>query len=203
MSSGAGVVSRAMSTVIFDTSMSLDGFMTAANPRAEEPMGDGGLRLVQWAIDQDDARNQEYLASAVGGLGAVIAGRTTYDWSVPYWGANGPSGSARRPVFVVTHEPPAESPENGVYTFVTDGIESALRQAQHAAGDRVVSVMGGANLGRQYIAAGLVDELSIHLVPVLLGGGTRMFEALGLVELEPAGAIETPAATHLRYRVRP
>jgi dihydrofolate reductase len=192
-----------MTRVIFDTTMSLDGFMTAANPRAEEPMGDGGLRLMQWALDRDDARNQEYLESAIGGLGAVIAGRTTYDWSVPYWGANGPSGSARRPVFVVTHEAPAESPEDGVYTFVTDGIESALRQAREAAGEQVVTVMGGASLGRQYIAAGLVDELSIHLVPVLLGEGTRMFEALGLVELEPAGLVETPAATHLRYTVRP
>jgi dihydrofolate reductase len=187
-----------MSEVIFDTSMSLDGFMTAANVRPEEPMGDGGMRLVQWAFDED---NREYMANSVGSLGAVIAGRRTYDLSVPWWGANGPSGDARRPVFVVTHEPPQESPDNGVYTFVTGGIEDALQQARAAAGDQVVVVMGGADLGRQYLRAGLLDEISIHLVPVLLGDGTRMFEAIE-ADLEAAEVVYTPAATHLRYRVK-
>lgn len=199
MSSRSGVVSRAMSTVIFDTSMSLDGFMTAANVRPEEPMGDGGMRLVQWAFGEDE-RNREYMEQAVGALGAVIAGRRTYDLSVPWWGANGPSGDARKPVFVVTHEPPAESPENGVYTFVTGGIEDALAQARAAAGDGVVCVMGGADLGRQYLRAGLLDEISIHLVPVLLGSGTRMFDGIE-TNLVTAEVIQTPAATHLRYRV--
>jgi dihydrofolate reductase len=199
MSSAPGVVSQAMTRVIFDTSMSLDGFMTAANVRPEEPMGDGGMRLVQWAFGEDE-RNREFMASSVGSLGAVIAGRRTYDLSVPWWGANGPSGDARKPVFVVTHEPPAESPENGVYTFVTGGMEEALDQARAAAGDDVVVVMGGADLGRQYLRAGLIDEISIHLVPVLLGDGTRMFEALE-AEFETAEVVHTPAATHLRYRV--
>ena len=191
-----------MATVVFDTSMSLDGFMTASNQHAEEPLGEGGERLHEWAMGSDD-RNREFLAGALSGLGAVIAGRTTYDDSVPWWGADGPTGSDRRPVFVVTHESPSESPADGVYTFVTDGIESALRQAQAAAGSATVSVMGGADLGRQYIAAGLVDEIQIHLVPVLFGGGTRMFEGLGdeHIELEPLETIETPAAVHLRFRV--
>jgi dihydrofolate reductase len=191
-----------MSKVIFDISMSLDGFVTASNVRPEEPMGDGGQRLHEWAFGEDE-RNRELLAEAVNFVGAVIAGRRTYALSVPWWGADGPTGPARVPVFVVTHAEPEEVPEEGVYTFVTDGIESALEQAKMAAGDKDVAVMGGAELGQQYIGAGLVDEISIHLVPVLLGGGTRMFEHLGgeHIQLESAGVIETPEATHLRFRV--
>jgi dihydrofolate reductase len=106
-------------------------------------------------------------------------------------------------VFVVTHAEPEDAPEGGVHTFVTDGIESTLEQAKAAAGGKDVAVMGGADIGQQYIRAGLVDEISIHFVPVLFGGGTRMFEHLGSehIQLETAGVIETPAATHLRFRV--
>ena len=191
-----------MGKVVFDTSMSLDGFMTAANQTAEEPMGEGGLRLMDWVLGGDQ-RNSELLDGWVSGLGASIAGRRTYDTSVPWWGEDGPSGAARRPLFVVTHEAPPSSPDDEVYRFVTDGIESALEQAQAAAGDRDVTVMGGANLGRQYIAAGLVDELQIHLAPVLFGSGTRMFDGLGdgHLQLETIEAIETPAAVHLRFRI--
>lgn len=196
-----------MSKVVFDISMSLDGFITASNRRPEEPMGDGGLKLVEWAFGGGE-RNREFLEDSIADLGASIAGRTTYDTSLPWWGTDGPTGSARRPVFVVTHEAPVESPEGGVYTFVTEGIESALEQAKAAAGEKIVTVMGGASIGRQYIAAGLVDELSIHLVPVLLGSGVRMFEHLagehlagGHIDLEPVEVIETRAATHLRFRV--
>jgi dihydrofolate reductase len=191
-----------MGTVIFDTSMSLDGFMTAANRTAEEPTGAGGERLTEWAM-ADDERNRRFLDDAIGGLGAVIAGRTTYDTSLPWWGEDGPSGPARRPVFVVTHEAPETSPDGGVYQFVTGGIESALERAQAAAEDKVVCVMGGAGTGQQFIAAGLVDEIQIHLIPVLFGSGTRMFENLGdrHISLEPIEVIETPLATHIRYRV--
>ncbi len=186
-----------MSTVVFDTSMSLDGYMTAAGRTPEEPMGQGGLQLVEWTSDRD------YLERNVASLGAVIAGRVTYDTSLPWWGPDGPSGSARRPVFVVTHDAPDDSPEGGVYQFVTDGIESALRQAREAAGDKIVTVMGGADLGRQYLAAGLVDEISIHLVPVLFGSGTPMFQPLDLghVQLELVETVDSPLATHLRYRI--
>lgn len=98
---------------------------------------------------------------------------------------------------------PAEPPDGGVYTFVTDGIESALEQATAAAGDKTVSVMGGANIGQQYIAAGLVDEIQIHLVPVLFGSGTRLFEQLGNehIQLEIAEVVESDSAIHLRFRV--
>jgi dihydrofolate reductase len=190
------------SKVVFDISMSLDGFITAAKRRPDEPLGDGGRRLHEWAFGADE-RNREYLQGAISGLGAVITGRDTYDTSVPWWGADGPSGPARRPVFVVTHQAPADSPEGGVYTFVTDGIEAALKQATEAAGGQVVCVMGGASIGQQYIAAGLVDEISVHLVPVLFGSGTRMFEHLGdeHIQLEAVEAVGTPTEIHTRFRI--
>jgi len=191
-----------MGTVVFDTSMSLDGFMTAAGLTADEPMGPGGEVLHEWAFGSDE-RNRSYLADAIGRGGAVIAGRVTYDASIPWWGADGPTGPTRLPVFVVTHAIPDDPPAGGVYRFVTDGIEAALAQAQQAAGEKNVTIMGGASLGRQYLAAGLVDEIQIHLVPVLFGTGTRMFEPLGddHIALERIEVIDTPQATHLRYRI--
>ncbi len=191
-----------MSKVIFDISMSLDGFVTAANQRPEEPMGDGGERLHEWAFG-DDERDRAILTDGIAGVGAVITGRRTYDDSMPWWGADGPTGPARVPVFVVSHSTPDETPAGGVYTFVTDGIESALEQAREAAGDKDVTVMGGAQIGRQFIAAGLVDELSLHIVPVLFGAGTQMFDDLSdeHIALEPLATTQTPRATHLRLRV--
>ena len=191
-----------MGKVVFDISMSLDGFMTAANRRPEEPMGDGGERLHEWAFG-GDPRDREVLTGGVASIGAVIAGRRTYDDSVPWWGADGPTGPARVPVLVISHDVPDETPEGGVYTFVTGGIERALEQAKATAGEKGVTVMGGADTGQQYLRAGLLDELSIHLIPVLFGSGTRMFDHLDdkHVELEPGETIQTPAATHLRYRV--
>jgi dihydrofolate reductase len=191
-----------MAKVIFDISVSLDGYMTASGRRPAEPMGDGGLRLVQWAFG-DDERDRAILTDGIASIGAVIAGRRTYDDSLPWWGAGGPTGEARLPVFVVTHNVPDDAPADGVYVFVTDGIESALEQARAAAGDKDVTVMGGAQTGQQFIAAGLVDELSLHVVPVLFGAGTRMFDNLGdaHITLEPLATVQTPQATHLRLRV--
>ena len=191
-----------MAKVIFDISVSLDGYMTASGRRPAEPMGDGGLRLVQWAFG-DDERDRAILTDGIASIGAVIAGRRTYDDSLPWWGPGGPTGEARLPVFVVTHSVPDDAPADGVYVFVTDGIESALEQARAAAGDKDVTVMGGAQTGQQFIAAGLVDELSLHVVPVLFGAGTRMFENLGdgHITLEPLATIQTTQATHLRLRI--
>lgn len=188
-----------MSRVVFDISMSVDGFVTAAPQTAEDPLGPGGSDLHAWTIDG------EYLDRAVAGLGAVVAGRTTYDHAISGWRADGPSGPARRPVFVVTHAAPDPQtvPANGVYTFVTDGLESALEQARAAAADRTVTIMGGADLGRQYLAAGLVDEISLHLAPRLFGAGTPMFAGLdvGHLELDLLDCNAGPLAVHLRYRV--
>jgi dihydrofolate reductase len=182
-------------------SMSLDGFITAANVRPEEPMGDGGLQLHDWAMGED-AHNREILTKGVSGLGAVICGRRTYDHSIPWWGADGPTGPARVSLFVVSHDVPADIPENGVYHFMK-GPETALEHARAAAGDKDISVMGGADIAQQYLRAGSLDEIQIHLIPVLFGSGTRLFDHLGddHIQLEVAEVIDTPLATHLRYRI--
>ena len=195
---GGGSVGK----VIFDMSMSLDGFVTGPNVRPEEPNGDGGQLLTEWALG-DYEREREILAESGKSLGAIIAGRRTYDLSVPWWGADGPTGPARVPVFVVTHAEPEDTPDGGVYAFVTGGIEGALDRAKAVAGEKDVAVMGGADTGAQYVGAGLVDEISVHLVPVLLGSGTRMFEHLGgeRIRLQAPEVIETAAATHLRFRI--
>ncbi len=191
-----------MARLVFQTSMTLDGFMTGANQTAAEPLGTDGEHLHDWGFSSDP-EDRAYAESVLSNGGAVIAGRVTYDHSLPFWGADGPSGATRLPVFVVTHEAPAESPENGVYTFVTGGIESALQQARSAAGDEDVVIVGGAKIGRAYIAAGLVDELQIHVVPVLFGSGTRMFEDMDIDHrwLEPIRVVDRPLATHIHYRV--
>lgn len=192
-----------MGAVIFDISMSLDGFIAASGMTADEGMGIGGEVLHDWAFRGDD-RDRAVLERAGAKLGAVIAGRRTYDNSIKWWGADGPTGPARIPLFVVSHGTPADVPADGVYTFVGD-IRAALDAARATAGDADIGIMGGADIARQYIAAGLVDEISIHLMPVLFGSGTPLFgDADSLdqhVRLERTECIVTDAATHLRFRV--
>jgi dihydrofolate reductase len=191
-----------MGNVVLVISVSVDGFVAADNVRAEAPMGDGGDRLHRWLMDAEDPRNREILTRGIGGLGAVITGRRNYEMSVPFWRANGPTGEARVPVFVLSHSAPVDSPKNGVYTFV-EGIDRTLAAARAAAGEKVVSVMGGADVAQQFLRAGLIDQIQLHVVPVLLGSGLRLFEHLGRapVALEVIEVIPTSAATHLRYRV--
>jgi dihydrofolate reductase len=185
--------------VIYDKSMSLDGFIAGANMRVEAGLGDDGERLHDWAF-QDEA-GKELIEREVGDLGAVICGRRTYDMSIKYWGDGGPTGEARVAVFVLSHGVPDDVPEGGVYTFVGD-LETALALARETAGDRNISVMG-ADTGRQCIDAGLIDEISVHVVPVLFGSGTPMFGpgVDGHVTLEFVGSSESTHATHLRYHV--
>jgi dihydrofolate reductase len=192
-----------VSSVIFDMSMSLDGYVRAANPRPEEPLGEGGEALHVWAMSDDDAAGREVLERGVAGTGAVICGRVTYDDSIPWWQADGPTGPARLPVFVLTHTAPSDAPAGGVYVFVTTGIEDALAQAQDAADGKNVTIMGGPAVGNQFLRERFVDELSIHLVPVLFGAGTRLTETLPAhIPLEPAEQLTTSRATHLRYRIK-
>ena len=146
----------------FDISMSLDGYITAAGQTAEAPLGEGGERLHEWAFGGDE-RDRTVLEEGVAGTGAVITGRRNYEHSMPWWGAGGPTGEARLPVIVVSHSVPSDAPEGGVYEFVSDGIEAALDRAREAAGAKDVTVMGGANTGQQYLRAGLIDRVSIHL----------------------------------------
>ena len=189
-----------MGKVILDMSMSLDGFIAGPNVGVELPMGEGGLRLHDWlfntsASEVDAEVEQEMFATT----GAVVLGRRTFDVG------QGPWGDTPFPVpcFVLTHEAREELvKKSGTFTFVTDGIESALEKAKAAAGDKNVSVMG-ANTAQQYIKAGLLDEIQIHLVPVLLGEGRRLFDHIGTehIELEGTRVIESLGVTHLRFRV--
>jgi dihydrofolate reductase len=190
-----------MGKVIYDISMSLDGFITATNVRPEAGLGDDGERLHNWAFKSTDPRNRELLAKGAS-LGAIIAGRNTYDLSIPYWGADGPTGAARVPTVVVSHSVPEDIPDGGVYIFA-DGVEAALKKAKQVAGDKDIAIMGGADIAQQFIKYGFVDEISIHLVPVLFGSGIRLFERLGSkhIPLETAEVIETKEAIHTRFRV--
>ena len=190
-----------MGKVLLDISMSLDGFVTATNVRLGEGLGDDGDILHSWAFNSDDQRNHELLNTAAS-LGALIAGRNTYDISIPWWEADGPTGPARIPLIVVSHTVPEAIPEGGVYAFVDD-IETALERAQKAAGDKDIAIMGGANIAQQFLKAGLIDEISLHVAPVIFGSGTQLFENLGNehIRLETPEVIETAESTHLRFRV--
>jgi dihydrofolate reductase len=182
--------------------MSLDGFVRATGATPHDPLGRGGERLHEWAMG-DDPPGAELVAAAVSEAGAFVCGRRTYDDSVAWWKADGPTGPARVPLFVVTHRAPDDVPDGGVYTFVTDGAESAVRQAVRTAAGKDVCVMGGPDVGQQLVRAGLIDHIGVHLVPVLFGGGLRFFEHIGddHIQLEKVSVVDTAQATHLRYRI--
>jgi dihydrofolate reductase len=189
-----------MGKVIYEVSMSLDGFITAANVRPEAGLGDGGERLHEWAFKSEDPRNRAIVEGA-GNTGAVIVGRTTYDLSIPYWGADGPVGAARTPTIVVSPSVPKDIPAGSVYTFVNE-IEVAFATAKQLAGDKDVS-LAGANIGQQLLKLGLIDEISLHVVPVVFGSGTPLFGDLDSkhIPLETIEVIETAEVIHLRFRV--
>lgn len=202
-----------MSNVVLDMSVSLDGIGAGPNPSAENPMGTGGERLHAWmpfydpehaatagvpAASEVDARMVRELFAAA--QGAVVLGKRTFDLGLEPWGGT----PFPAPCFVLTREARDDLvTATGAFAFVTDGIERAVRRAQAAAGDKDVLVMGGPTVARQALRAGLVDEVSIHLVPVLLGAGSRLFEHLAseAIELERIELIASPHATHLRFRV--
>ena len=192
-----------MGKVIFDISMSLDGFITGANARPEAGwggLGDGGERLHDWGFNSADPHNREIMERYVT-AGASIFGRTGYDHSILNWGADGPSGAARLPTVIVSHSLPQDVPAGGVYTFV-DSVEAAFETAKQLAGDRDILIMG-ADVPQQFLKRGLIDEVSIHLVPVLFGSGRRLFEGLDSehISLEILEAIQTPEAIHMRFCV--
>jgi dihydrofolate reductase len=214
-----------MTELKLDISMSLDGFIAGPRPSLDDPLGEGGEQLHEWAFVTAAWRERhgleggesnvdsELTAEAVARTGATVMGRRMYSggegpWeSDPnadgWWGDEPPFG---HPVFVLTHHArePVQKQGGTTFTFVTDGIESALDQAREAAGDKDVAIGGGADVAQQYLRAGLLDELQIHLVGVLLGAGTPLFGDLGAhpPALEHMRAVESPAVTHLRYRVR-
>ncbi|MFF0586128.1 dihydrofolate reductase family protein [Streptomyces sp. NPDC003781] len=200
-------------TVTADLAITLDGYVAGPNVTLDNPGGDGGEPIFDWIhtlaswrerqgmTGGAENRDSELMREWFDATGAVVMGRMMYDTGEEFWGDNPPF---RTPVFVLTHRPrPTLVKEGGTsFTFVTEGIHSALEQARAAAGDRNVDIGGGAHTVRQYLAAGLVDELQLHVVPTLLGDGLRLFEGLGAGrrDLELVRVVETPLATHLKYR---
>ncbi|MET0597384.1 MAG: dihydrofolate reductase family protein [Mesorhizobium sp.] len=187
-----------MSKVVLDVSMSLDGFVAGPNVRDAEPMGDGGERLHAWMSGEgpDGAVDDRVRRLVDAGVGAAIIGRRTFDLGLPLWGGTPWPGL---PSFVVTHRPRPDLLGDNGGTFVFDGLEGAVRRALPAAQAKDVLVLGP-DIGRQLLAAGLLDELRIHLVPILLGGGTKLFDG-ARAELVPQGRPLVGSVTHLRLRV--
>lgn len=186
-----------MTTVVFEISMSLDGYITDVEQTPENPLGRHGDRLHAWL-----GGSEEDLATMTPAT-VIVTGRRNLVDSLPYWGADGPSGDRRIPVIVLSRTEDAELPVGGVYRFAHSPAE-ALELATELAGDGVVCVMGGASAAQSFLAEGLVDEITLHVMPLMFGGGTRLFDELPVVltELEPLSATTTPSATHLRYRVK-
>lgn len=211
-----------MSSFRFQLAVSLDGYVAGPDQSEENPLGVRGMDLHQWLFELETWREQhgeeggERNASASvieeiqSNVGAYVMGRNMFGggpgpWNEDppwngWWGHDPPFHT---PVFVLTHHPrePLEMEGGTTFTFATDGIESALEQARRAADGRDVLLGGGANVVQQYLAAGLIDEFELHLVPVLLGDGERLFDNVGNLKLEQVRAIEAPGVTHIKYRV--
>jgi dihydrofolate reductase len=193
----------AMGKVTSEISMSLDGFITDPNASVGTPLeGNDPGRLHDWRFDARTETDAAIVDEIYASTGAVLIGKRMFEVGFEPWGDPPPFGM---PVFILTHErrEPLLMQGGTTYTFVTDGIEAALELARAAAGDKNVGIWGGANIMRQYLKAGLLDEMQIHLIPILLGNGIRLFEDLDPegIELRRTSSIEAPRATHFRFEV--
>ena len=196
-----------MTSVVAAITISLDGYITGPNDRPGNGLGDGGERLHYWVFggpwsyDEEPSgeatgADKEYLDEAMARLGAVVVGRGMYE-AAGTWGGQNPFDV---PLFVVTHRP-QDAPSEGGFTFV-DGLDEAIAQAREAAGSKDVSVGGGADVIRQALSAGHVDELAMSIAPVILGGGKRLFDGFEqTLSLGHAGLLQSPFATHIAYRL--
>ena len=196
-----------MAKVVAGITTSVDGYITGPNDGPGKGLGDGGERLHYWVFGgpwtyaaesrgEPTGEDAAWLADVTSRIGAVVGGRWTYE-AARHWGDENPWGL---PFFIVTHRP-EEQPEGGAFTFVS-GVEAAVERAVDAAGGKDVSVMGGADIIRQALAAGIIDELTIIVAPVVLGGGKRLFDGFEQsVELEHIGVRQSPFATFIDYRV--
>jgi dihydrofolate reductase len=197
-----------MTKVTAAITTSVDGYITGPDDGPGKGLGEGGERLHYWVFGgpwtyEDEARGEPtgedaaWLSDVIAGVGAVVGGRSTYE-AAGHWGDENPWGL---PFFIVTHRP-EEEPTGGAFTFVS-GVREAVERAAETAGDKDVNVMGGADVIRQALEAGLVDELTIIIAPVVLGGGKRLFEGFsGSLELEHLGARQSQYATFIDYRVK-
>ena len=213
-----------MSRLRCHIAMSLDGFVAGPHQSEEHPLGEGGERLHEWMVSLAAWRGSHghaggevnesarIVEEARANVGAAVMGRNMFGpigrgpWGEEQWtGWWGDEPPYHHPVFILTHYPrdPVEMKGGTTYHFVTDGLESALEQAREAAGGKDIRLWGGAQVVNQYLAAGLLNELELHVVPVLLGDGARLFSNLGAAEvrLEQVRAVEAPGVTHLKYLV--
>jgi dihydrofolate reductase len=196
-----------MTKVTCDMAMSVDGFAAGLDQSEAEPFGPRvGMRLHRWMFDEPEANAA--VIDAITAAGAHIMGRNMFGpgrgaWDEEWKGWWGDDPPYQAPVFVLTHHPRAPLTMQGgtTFTFVTDGIESALAQAREAAGDGDVAIAGGAQTVNEYLAAGVIDELRLHVVPLVLGEGERLFEGVGEITLERLDVSGTDLVTHLSYRV--
>ena len=200
-----------MSKVILDISMSLDGFIAGSNDSQKQPLGDGGETIQSWLFSGDQpsryndffnlsSKNREVFDGSIPKTGAMIVGRKTFD-IVNGWGGSHPIQGV--PIFVVTHEAPETYlEENTSFMFVTDGIESAVQQAKEAADGKNVSI-GTASIAQQCIRASLLDEMHLHVSPILLGKGIRLFDQIGTeqIKLESKQVVDGSDVIHLKYRL--
>jgi dihydrofolate reductase len=190
-------------------SISLDGFIAGPGQDRDNPLGAGGLRLHQWHLtDQPTEADAALTAELLRPRGAFVMGRNMFgpirgDWDEDWRGWWGPEPPYHAPVFVLTHYPhdPIEMTGGTTFHFVTDGFDSAYARAREVAGDRDVSIAGGASTIRQALAAGVIDQLVLDIAPVVLGAGESPLAGVPDLALEPVEAIHSPLATHVRYRV--
>ncbi len=200
-----------MTKVLVNLSISADGYSAGLNQTEERPFGDDagdgfGNRLHDWifASEEETATHMAYLSSAKAFiLGRNMFGPVRVEWDrewIGWWGENPPYHT---PVFVLTHYPRDPQPMEGgtTFYFVTDGIESALRQARDVPGDGNIAIMGGANTINQYLAAGLIDEMRLHITPFTMGAGTRLFEGVPPLNLEQIESSTSSGVTHVTFRV--
>ena len=200
-----------MTSTIAHLSISLDGFVAGPDQSLDHPLGLGGLRLHQWHFDADEPgheasvpmRDELLDRGAAYVMGRNMFGPIRGEWDESWRGWWGDEPPYHAPVYVLTHYPreSIEMAGGTTFHFVTEGLEVALEQARAAAAGGVVDIAGGASTVRQALAAGALDELVLDLAPVLLGRGERLFEDLGELTLEPVEVVDTPWATHLRYRI--
>jgi dihydrofolate reductase len=195
-----------MTAVTCGVTISTDGYVAGPNQSLESPLGDGGERLHRWQFEQVD-RNQAEIQGLTS-AGAYVMGRNMFgpgrgEWDLAWNGWWGEDPPYHAPVFVLTHHvrEPVTMAGGTTFTFVTEGIEAALERAKAAAGGRHVAIAGGAATINQYLAAGLIDELWLHVAPFTLGAGARLFEGVGPLTLEPLEVGGTDLVSHIRYRV--
>lgn len=197
-----------MSDTTCHMSLSLDGFVAGPGQSSEQPLGVGGIEVHRWHIGDERATEADETAASwlMRPRGAYVMGRNMFgplrgEWDGDWRGWWGPEPPYHAPVFVLTHHPHAPIVMEGgtTFHFVTDGFDSAYAQAQDAAGDRGIDIAGGAATVRQALIAGVIDELTLDIAPVLLGSGERMFDGVESFGFEPVEVLHSPLATHIRY----